>query len=46
MSFTPLMMKLAAALRKTTDVPFVVPLRGMYSGGNVERSERRARYGV
>lgn len=35
-----------AALRKTTNAPFAVPLQGMYSGANVEGSELRARYGV
>jgi hypothetical protein len=35
-----------AALRKTEDSPFAVPLQGMYSGENVQTEELRARYRI
>lgn len=35
-----------AALRKTRDSAFALPLQGMYAGENVESEEIRARYGV
>ena len=34
-----------AALRKTRDAEFQVPLQGMYAGQNVESADLRARYG-
>ncbi len=35
-----------AALKKTTDQPFVFPLQGMYSGQNVETPELRQQYSI